>query len=174
MVELGAKITGIVDATQDNPLIEKTRIRRFGIPAAIGVAQLAVGFVAGAVVGALAGAALGALLGLLFGGSVEAVRTAAGVAIIGIVIGAVSGVVTAVFRMARVAFGYLVAAETTIIGAVVGGFLGGMQGAGIFGAVGAVTGLLFIIALRFLKRRQPDPTPEPQPQPEPEPEAIEA
>ena len=112
------------------------------------------GFLFGALGGAIAGVTLGAILGLIIGGSVEVPRSAAAVGAIGLVTGALTGLLIIPLRLLRIDIRYLVAGAAALTGAVVGGFLGGFEGAGIFGAVGAVTGILFILAFRFLPRRR--------------------
>ena len=124
------------------------------------------GFLLGALGGAIAGAILGAVLGFLIGGSIEVVRSAAAVSAIGLLTGALTGLLIVPIRLLGVELRYLVAGAATLTGAIVGGFLGGFEGAGIFGAVGAITGILFILALRFVPgiRVRPSPTPEPDKQ----------
>ena len=125
---------------------------------------LASGFLLGALGGAIAGAGLGATLGLIIGGSTEVPRSAAAISAIGLITGALTGLLIVPLRLLRIEVRYLVAGAATLTGAVVGGFLGGFEGAGIFGAVGAISGILFILALRFLPgfRTHPSPNPEPR------------
>ena len=120
------------------------------------------GFFLGALGGAIAGAALGAVLGLIIGGSVEVPRSAAAVGVIGLLSGALTGLLIVPLRLLGIETRYLVAGAAILTGAVVGGFLGGFEGAGIFGAVGAITGVLFILALRFIPGIRPRPTPNPE------------
>ena len=120
------------------------------------------GFFLGALGGAIAGAGLGAILGVIIGGSIEVPRSAAAVGAIGLVTGALTGLLIVPLRLLRVEIRYLVAGAAVLTGAVVGGFLGGFEGAGIFGAVGALTGILFILALRFVPGFRLRPSPNPQ------------
>lgn len=118
------------------------------------------GFFLGALGGAIAGAALGAVLGLIIGGSVEVPRSAAAVGVIGLLSGALTGLLIVPLRLLGIETRYLVAGAAILTGVVVGGFLGGFEGAGIFGAVGAITGILFILALRFIPGIRPTPDTE--------------
>lgn len=139
------------------------RLRLMGVVSGKCLVWLVSGFLLGALGGAIAGAGLGAILGLIIGGSIEVPRSAAAVGAIGLVTGALTGLLIVPLRLLRVEVRYLVAGAATLTGAVVGGFLGGFEGAGIFGAVGAITGILLILALRFVPgiRTRPSPTSEP-------------
>ncbi len=138
------------------------RLRLMGVVSGKCLVWIVSGFLLGALGGAIAGAILGAVLGFLIGGSIEVLRSAAAVSAIGLITGALTGLLIVPLRLIRVELRYLVAGAATLTGAIVGGFLGGFEGAGIFGAVGAITGILLILALRFVPgiRVRPSPTPE--------------
>ena len=136
------------------------RLRLMGVVSGKCLVWLVSGFFLGALGGAIAGAVLGAVLGLIIGGSVEVPRSAAAVAVIGLLTGALTGLLIVPLRLLGIETRYLVAGAAILTGAVVGGFLGGFEGAGIFGAVGAITGVLFILALRFVPGIRPTPNPE--------------
>ncbi len=150
-----------LDTHPESPSAFPRRLRLMGVVSGKCLVWLVSGFFLGALGGAIAGAALGAFLGLIIGGSVEVPRSAAAVGAIGLVTGALTGILIVPLRLLEIELRFLVAGTATLTGAVVGAFLGGFEGAGIFAAVGAITGILFILALRFIPgiRTRPQPTP---------------
>ena len=131
------------------------RLRLMGVVSGKCLAWLVSGLFFGALVGALAGAALGALLGLVIDGSIQVPRSAAAVSVIGAFTGVLTGILIVPLRLLGIEYRYLIAGAGALTGAVVGGFLGGFEGAGIFGAVGALTGALFILAFSLILRIRP-------------------
>ena len=152
-----------LNAHPQSPSEFSRRLRLTGVVSGKLLVWLVSGFFLGALGGAIAGVALGATLGLIIGGSVEVPRSAAAVGAIGLLAGALTGLLVVPLRLLKVEFRYLVAGAAIVTGAVVGGFLGGFEGAGIFGAVGAITGILLILALRFIPGIRPRPQPSPNP-----------